>query len=414
VTINEKHDWVSTDAMAQRRRPGMKRVPPALRLIVVASVASMALSACGDSKDDKSSGGSSASEVSIGLMGDLTGKNSGIVIPIKQAAQLAIDAYNATKPKTTIKLIPYDSQAEPAQATNLVKTAIQKDKIVGLIGPAFSGESAATGPVLEEAKIPSISASATNATLADSGWKYWHRVIANDDVQGAGIGGFLTGGLAAKKVFIISDNSTYGKPLATTVKAAVTKGGGTSAEDAIDPKGSDYSATVNKVKAFAPDAIFYGGYYAEGGNLLKQLREGGVKAKFVSGDGSLDPGLAKGAGAANAADTYVGCPCLIDPDGTAGPASKTFAAAYQAKFSAPPAIYSAEAYDAASSFIEAVKAGNTTAEKINTFLTTISYAGVSKTIKFLPNGNIDASDVYIYKVTGDKLPLLGNAKTAKP
>jgi branched-chain amino acid transport system substrate-binding protein len=269
------------------------------------------------------------------------------------------------------------------------------------------------GPVLEEGKVPSISASATNAALSTHGWKFWHRIVANDNVQGAGIGTFISNGAKAKKVFILSDNSEYGKPLAATVKATVTKAGATVQEDVIDPKGSDFSSSVNKIKPFAPDAIFFGGYYAAAGKLIKQLREGGVKSLFLSGDGSLDKGLATGAGGTNADGSVIGCPCLIDPAGTAGDASKTFAAAYKAKYNSDTAIYSAEGYDAATAYIAAIKAGNTTAEKINTFLSTIDIPGVSKQIKFGPDGEPAAKDVYVYQVKGDTLPLLGKAAEAK-
>jgi branched-chain amino acid transport system substrate-binding protein len=377
-------------------------------VIAVSAALALTASACGNS----GSGGSKGDTVTIGFLGDLTGENSGIVIPPKQGAQLAFDQYNATNPKVKIQFKTYDSQGKGEQAVPLVKQAITKDKIAGLIGPTFSGESAQADPVLEEGKIPNISSSATNAALATHGWKFWHRLIANDNVQGAGIGNFIASNLKAKKVFIIHDSSEYGKPLAETVKANVEKAGATTSEDAIDPQGSDYSSTVNKAKAFNPDAIFYGGYYAQAGKLVKQLREGGVKGRFLSGDGSLDKGLAQGAGGTTADGTIIGCPCLIDPTGSAGAASKKFAQDYKAKFNADPAIYSAEAYDAATAFIAAVKAGNTTPEKINSFLSTIDQAGVSKQIKFSPAGEPTATDVYVYEVKGSELPLLGNSKTA--
>ncbi|MBC6461533.1 branched-chain amino acid ABC transporter substrate-binding protein [Actinomadura sp. HBU206391] len=371
------------------------------------------MSACGGDSEEPSGGGGGGDTVTIGFMGDLTGETSGIVIPPKQGAQMAIDEYNATNPKVKITFKTYDSQGKPEQATPLAKTAIQQDKIAGLIGPAFSGESAQVGPVLEEGKVPSVSPSATNAALAKNNWKFWHRVIANDDVQGAGIGTFITNGLSAKKVFIINDASEYGKPLAETMKKTVTGAGAQVSEDAIDPQGSDYGSTVNKAKAYAPDAIFFAGYYAQGGKLVKQLREAGVKARFLSGDGSLDAGLAKGAGGTVADGSFIGCPCLIDPTGKASPASKKFADAYKAKYNTDPAIYAAEGYDAATAFIEAIKAGNTTAEKINTALSSVDVAGVGKQIKFGPNGEVTATDVFVYEVKGDKLPLLGNAKDAK-
>ncbi|SEF53800.1 amino acid/amide ABC transporter substrate-binding protein, HAAT family [Thermomonospora echinospora] len=372
--------------------------------------AALALSAAACGGDDEGSGGDDG--VVIGFMGDLTGENSGIVIPPKQGAQMAIDEYNATNPKTKITLKTYDSQGRGEQAVPLAKSAITKDKIVGLIGPAFSGESQQVAPVLEEGKIPSISPSATNTALGKNGWKYWHRIVGNDEIQGGGVGEFITRALKAKKVFVIHDNSEYGKPLGEKVEATAKTGGATTQVDAINPEGSDFAATVNKVKSFAPDAIFYGGYYAEGGKLLKQLREGGVKARFLSGDGSLDKGLAAGAGVENAKDSVIACPCLIDPQGTASPASKKFSEAYKAKFNADTAIYSAEGYDAATAFIEAIKAGNTTPEDINSFLSKVDVAGVSKQVKFLPTGEPAAADVYVYKVEGETLPLIGKASEA--
>jgi branched-chain amino acid transport system substrate-binding protein len=384
--------------------------------VAAAAVSTLALSACGG--DDGGGGGTGGgggdqpASVTIGFMGDLTGENSGIVIPPRNGAQMAVEEYNATNPKTKITLKPYDSQGSPEQATALAQQAINQDKIVGLIGPAFSGESQQVGPILEEGQIPSISPSATNVTLAEKGWKFWHRVLPGDRIQGTGLGEFIARALTAKKVFVIHDNQDYSKGIADFVTSAL-KGKGVAVEtDVIDPEGSDYASTVNKVKPANPDAIFYGGYYAEGGRLLKQLREAGVTARFLSGDGSLDPGLAKGAGGTNANGAIVGCPCLVDPTGESNEKSKKFADAYKAKYNTPPAIYAAEGYDAATAFIEAVKAGNTTPDKINDFLKTIDVQGVTKQIKFGENGEPAGGDVFVYLFKGPSYTLLGNSKDA--
>ena len=386
-----------------------------LRVGVALVAASLALTACGgdDGGESTDGGGEAAAEsVKIGLMGDLTGENSGIVIPLRNAAQLAIDQYNETGPDVEIELIEYDSQGIPEQATALAQQAINTDKIVGLIGPAFSGESQQVGPILEEGKIPSISASATNVTLAQKGWTFWHRILPGDDIQGGGIADYINRALTPQKAFVIHDNQDYSKGIADYVAQGLTDGGVTVETDVIDPEGSDYASTVNKVSTAAPDAIFYGGYYAEGGRLLKQLREGGVTATFLSGDGSLDAGLAEGAGGTNADGAVVGCPCLVDPTGEASEASKTFVDAYKAEFNADPAIYSAEGYDAATAFIEAIKAGNTDSESINEYLSTIDVPGVSKQIKFGETGEPAGGDVFVYLFEGGAYTLLGNTKEA--
>lgn len=396
-----------------------------IRAVAPVAALALALSACGDDDDEPTtatSGTTPASSaaapaggttVKIGFMGDLTGENSGIVIPPRNGAKMAFDQYNATSPAVKIEMVEYDSQADPTKAVALAQQAINTDKVVGLVGPAFSGESAQVGPVLEQAKIPSVSASATNAKLSTNGWKYWHRVLPNDAVQGPGIADFIAGGAAAKTVFVIDDKSEYGKPLADAVKAQLETKSVTTETDSIDPAESDYSTAVNKVVASKPDAIFFGGYYKDAGKLLKQLRDKGVTAKFFSGDGSLDKGLIEGAGAPNAEGALVGCPCLVASTDVTDEKIKKFADDYKAAFNADPAIYSAEGYDAASVFVEAVKAGKTTAEDINTFIATIDLKGISKDVKFEATGEVTAKDIYIYQVKDGKLALLGKAAEAK-
>lgn len=400
-----------------------------IRAVAPVVILTLGLTACGDDdpKDTVASAASSVgsaasvvasaaggSTVKIGFMGDLTGENSGIVIPPRNGAKMAIDQYNATNPPVKIEMVEYDSKADPTTAVALAQQAIKTDKIVALVGPAFSGESAQVGPVIEEAKIPSITMSATNAKLATNGWKYWHRMLAGDSVQGPGIGEWIAGGAAKKNVFVIDDKSEYGKPLADFVRKVLTDKGVKFESDSIDPAESDYSTAVNKAVAFKPDAIFFGGYYAAAGKLLKQLRDKGIKdATFVSGDGSLDKGLVEGAGAANAEGAIVGCPCLIGGADAPDPKVAKFAVDYKAAFNADPAIYAAEGYDSATMFIAAIKAGNTTAEAINTFLVTADVPGVSKQMKFGPNGEVSATDTYIYQVKGGKIVLLGNSKDAK-
>lgn len=377
----------------------------------VAVGAALALSAvaCGDGDSDSGNG----NEVTIGFMGDLTGENSGLVIPPKQGAQLAIEQYNATNPKVKIKFKTYDSQGKPEQATTLAQGAIKNDKIAGLIGPAFSGESQSVAPILEEAKVPSVSPSATNITLGEKGWKFWHRVVADDAVQSDGAANFLVNSVKAKKIFTVSDNQDYGKGLADAIgKAAGAKGVQTQT-DAVDDKATDYSSTVNKINQFKPDAVYFGGYYAVAGRLFKQLREAGYKGKMMSGDGSLATGLIEGAGQENAQGALLSCGCLIDAEGKTNPKAKKFADDYKAKFNSEVAIYSTEGFDAATAFIEAVKAGKTEPEDINSFLKTEDIQGVGKQIKFAENGELAAKDIFIYEVKDNKLPLLGNSNEAK-
>jgi branched-chain amino acid transport system substrate-binding protein len=346
-------------------------------------------------------------------MGDLSGENSGIVIPPSNGAQLAVDEYNATNPKVKLAMIKYDSRADATTAVSLAQKAIKDDKIVALVGPAFSGESKQAVPLLEEAKIPNISASATNVDLAKNGWKYWHRVVPNDGVQGPSIADFIAGAAAAKNVFVVDDKSEYGKGIGDAVRGELKTKGATVSNDSLDPAATDYSTTVTKIAAAKPDAIFFGGYYAGAGKLLKQLRDKGVQAKFFSGDGSLDKGIIEGAGAAQAEGALLGCPCRIPTAAETDEKVKKFATDYKAKFGADPLIYATEGYDAMTTFTKAIAGGATTADAINEAVGKSDFDGISKHIKFDPNGEPSAKSIYMYQVKDGQIGLLGDTTTAK-
>ncbi|WP_238412948.1 branched-chain amino acid ABC transporter substrate-binding protein [Saccharothrix deserti] len=381
------------------------------RVLALAAASSLVLAACAGGGGGGDAGGDVTS-VKIGFMGDLTGEAAAIVIPPRNGAVMAVKEYNDKNPKVKIELVQYDSQGKPDQATSLVTKAIGQDKIIGLIGPAFSGESKAVGGLLEENKIPSVSPSATNPGLAENGWTYWHRVVANDSDQGPGIAEFLVKAKSPKKAFVISDDQEYSVGLADAVAKSFKDAGVTVETDKFAKGASDYSSTVTKVASANPDVIVYGGYYAEAGRLLKQLRDGGVKATFASGDGSLDQQVITGAGAAAAENAVFGCPCNIPSPDVTG-TLKTFFDNYKKANNVDPAIYATEGYDAATAFIKAVEAGNTTGEKINEYLKTINFEGVSKPIKFKANGEPENNAIFVYQVKGGVLKLLGPAEEAK-
>ncbi len=390
---------------------GRRRTHGALAL---AGIAALTLAACGSSKSStgnagnatpttsaKSSSGSTQT-LKVGFFGALTGPDAQLGINIKNGAQLAVTQYDASNPPVKVELDPFDSQGNPAQANNGAQKMIN-DKVVAVIGPAFSGESATADPIFETAQIPSVSASATAVKLAQNGWKYFHRVVAADDAQGPGDADYLVKVLKDTKVAAIDDSSTYGEGLANAVRSQVSADGASVVlSDHINPNGQDYGASVNKVIAAHADAVFFGGYYDAAGRLVNQLRAAGYTGTFMSGDGSEDQRFVSDAGGAPAEGSYLSCPCA-DTTSSTNPAAQAFVSAYRAAFGTPPEIYSAEAYDAAGVVLAAIKAGNTTGPTINSWLASNSYQGITKTIKFQPDGNIVGSTIYIYKVENGKI-----------
>jgi len=385
-------------------------------LLAAAAASALFLSACGGNNSDSGSssgGGTTGGTVTIGFMGAQTGPNAQLGINISNGVELALEQHNAKSGVTQVKLIKYDTQGDPTQATNQAKKALT-DKVVGVVGPAFSGESKTAVPILDEAGIPNVSPSATAVSLAANGWKTWHRVLANDDVQGPGDADFMAKTLSAKNVAVIDDQSEYGKGLADAVrKQLATDGVKVAVNDSINPDASSYSSTVNKVKPANADAIFFGGYYSAAGKLIKQLRDGGVQGTFMSGDGSLDAQVISAAGGTAANGALLSCTCS-SAVGSTDPTVQKFATDYKAKFNVDPATYSAEGFDATNVFLQAIDAGKTSLSDINDFVTKIDFKGVSKQIKFTDTGELSGNLLFITEVKDGKLSFLGDTATAKP
>lgn len=372
--------------------------------LTAAAALSLGLAACGGGGGGGGTG-TGRGGVTLAFIGAQTGDNAQLGINISNGAKLAVDQYNKTNPKTKVTLKIYDTAGDPAIAPNQVNKAIQ-DKVVGVVGLPFSGESQAVQPTLEKAEIPNISPSATDPTLGKKGFKFFHRLVANDDAQGAADAKMLTDVYKAKKVYVVDDNQQYSLGIANIVFNTLQKGGTQVQRDKIDPKASDYSSTVNKIKAFNPDAIFYGGYYAEGGKLLKQLRDSGVTAKFQSDDGANDPNIIKTAGAKQAEGITLSCACQSVAT-SKDPKVKKFIDDYKAEFNVGQGTYSAEGFDATNAFLDAIKAGKTTGTDINDYLKTINVPGISKQIQFNAQGEVTANTIYQFQVLKGKLVFLG-------
>jgi branched-chain amino acid transport system substrate-binding protein len=354
-------------------------------------------------------GGTSANNcpqgtVTIGFFGALTGENAKLGINLRNGAKLAIDQYNVSAPRCTVDLVPFDSQGSPDQAPALAQKAVADQRVVALIGPAYSGESKVADPIFNEGRLPLVTI-ATNAALAHNGWTIFHRIVANDRAQGSAVALHIKKRLPRKNVAVIDDKSEYGKGIADIVREGL--GGLVALNDAIDATAQDYSSTVNGIRSSGADVVFYGGYYTEAGRLLRQLRDAGVTATFVSDDAAKDPKLLEAAGPAAAEGALLTCPCAPIEQVSGG---AQFRSAYMKDFKAEPGTYSAEGYDAANVLLQAIKAGKTDRASINTFLSTIDYPGITKRIRFDNTGEVADQRIFLYHVSGGVITAVGLAE----
>jgi branched-chain amino acid transport system substrate-binding protein len=330
-----------------------------------------------------------AAGTTLAFAGALTGSNAALGINIADGAKLALDQHNKANPGCKIELKTFDTEGDPQKATQVIPTVISNQAVSALIGPAFSGETKATGKILSDGGLVSVTASATNATLTQNGWTSFFRGLANDDVQGPSVAKYLVGTAGYKKVCVVQDNSDYGTGLAKSV----TEGLGSAADPAcaasVKAGDKDFSATVTKVAAANPDAVFYSGYYAEGAPLAAQLKSGNVKAVFVGPDGVNDPEFVKQAGSAAKGATLT-CPC--------GPAPDKFAKDYTAFNNQAPGVYSVEAYDIATILAKGIDAGKVTRPDLLDYVKNYEGDGLGRHYKWNANGELSSALIWIYTV----------------
>ena len=365
-------------------------------LAAALAAAGLVLSACGTTGGESAqpqAGASKACNLEFAFMGPLTGDYANLGINAVNGAKLALDEYNKQNADCQVALKEFDSQGDPEKATPLASEIVNDQKILGLAGPMFSGETEATGEIFNEAKLVTVTPSATNPDLSKNGWDTFHRLLATDEPQGAAAAVYIKNTLAAKKVFVVDDASVYGKFLAGKVKKDL--GDLVADTDTIQQKQTDFGPTVTKVKASGADALWFGGYYAEAGLLAKQLKAGGWKGTFVSGDGTLDPGFIEAAGASAANGSVLTCPCA--------PADEAFTQKYKALSGQEPGTYSTEGYDTMNVFLQAVAAGKSTRQDMLDWVNNYDAKGITKQIKFDQSGELAEVTIYAYKVEGGKI-----------
>jgi branched-chain amino acid transport system substrate-binding protein len=327
--------------------------------------------------------------VSIAMAGALTGPDAALGINIKNGVQLAIDKHNAANPGCQVQLKPFDTEGDPQKATAIAPQIVDDQYTIGLVGPAFSGETKATGTVFDQAGLASVTASATNVTLSENGWKTFFRGLANDGVQGPSVANYLKNTLSYKKICVVDDSTDYGLGLATAVRETLGPVADSSCNISVKKGDKDFSAAVTQVKGANPDAVFYSGYYSEAAPFVQQLKDGGVTATFASADGTKDPEFVKQAGEASK-DAILACPC--------GPATGSFVDEYTKKFGMEPSTYSTEGYDLGTILLKGIDSGAITRPALLDFVKNYNGQGVARKYQWTDKGELTSTLIWIYKV----------------
>jgi branched-chain amino acid transport system substrate-binding protein len=231
--------------------------------------------------------GTASAQVKFGMAGPITGPSAATGAQMKNGVEQAAIDINAAGGILGQKItVMYgDDVSDPKQGVS-VANKFAADGVKFVIGDYNSGVTIPSSEVYQENGILQITPASTNPTVTER--KMWNifRVCGRDDQQGKVAGEYILKHFKGKKIAIVHDKTTYGKGLADETKKALTKGGMKEVlYEGVNTGEKDFSALVSKIKSSGADLIYWGGLYTEGGLIVRQMRDQGVKAPLMGGDG---------------------------------------------------------------------------------------------------------------------------------
>jgi branched-chain amino acid transport system substrate-binding protein len=230
----------------------------------------------------------------IGHVTTLTGSDSYIgpgAVPALEDEVAKINAAGGIN-GWNLKVISYDGQSLPAECVAVTKRLIDQDKVIGIIGPSFSGAGIPMAKIADDSKVPIIATTATNinVTIDQSGkiHPYMFRVCFIDPYQGTALADYCYNKLGKRRAAFITDvASPYTVALHQFFRERFTKLGGQIVCDEGYNKGDqEFRAQLAKVKASKADVLVScGDNYKDPGLIAKQAKALNVTCQMIGGDG---------------------------------------------------------------------------------------------------------------------------------
>jgi len=283
-------------------------------------------------------------KIKIAVQAPLSGEQAALGEHIKLGAQLAVEeAVKAFKAMGyDLELVPQDDQAKAEVGVANARNMVADPNVLVIVGHFNSGVALPASEVYKDAMLVMISPANTATEITDRGYPNVNRVCGRDDVQGPVGARFAAQELKAKSVYIIHDKTTYGQGVADSFRNEAKKlGMNVLGFDGTEER-ANFAPMIIPMKAKNPALVYFGGIYHQGGLLLKQMREKGVKAMFMGPDGVDSEEMVKIAGAAAVGSYYTS----VAPPRDATPETAAFAKKYKQRFGKDIEAFGLYGYDA--------------------------------------------------------------------
>jgi len=320
----------------------------------------------------------------------------------ENGARMAVEEVNAKGlviggKRSRLVLQAEDDAADPKQGTVVAQKLVDA-KVNGVIGHETSGTTIPASRIYFNAGIPQISPSASNPQYTRQGYNTAFRNIANDEQLGAALARYAVQTGKAKQIAVVDDRTAYGKGLSDEFIKNVKRLGGARivSQQYTTDKATDFTAILTAIKASKPDLIFFGGMDAVAGPMLRQMKQLGIKANFMGGDGMCSDSVPRLAGEAMADDQVI-CAEAGGVELAQQQGMDDFRAAYRRKDGIDVLTYAPYTYDALLTMVDAMRqAGSPDPAVYLPFLAKISHKGVTGTIAFDQRGDMKDGVLTIY------------------
>lgn len=336
----------------------MRKVMKTIGICSMAAIMMAGLSGCGGKTGGAvSSGAKNAAK--IGFTAALTGGAAAYGKSEEEGVRLAVEEINK-KGDFPIDLLVEDTKAVPADSMNATKKLIQ-EKVSMIIGPMTSNEAKAAGPIIQNAKVPSLEISVTAENITDIGdCIFRNSVPESKNIPQTVKKTHKLLGYKTAAILYAHDNEQHVTAQKYFQKTMEEEGVKVIDVETFGSKDSEYSAQLTNIQHKAPDVIVVCSYYQEGSRILKKMREMGMDQPVLGDNGFVSPELGKMAGAA-ADNVYVSSMWSTDRKDEK---VQKFVENYTKAYGRAPDQFAASAYDGVYMAMDAMqRAGTTTDHK---------------------------------------------------
>jgi len=365
--------------------------------------------------------GAADKTIKIGINLPFTGADAHDAELIKDGALLAIEEANAQGGVAgyKIEVLLLDDgtatagQYDPAQAATNARKMVGDRAVVAAIGPQMSGSGKAMSPILSQGDLATVTPSSTNPDITDpkfagqyrpKGKAIYFRTVTTDAFQGPNMANYYADVLKVNSVYVLDDGGAYGVGIADTFQAQAEKRGiKVLGRDQLNPKETDYTTTLTKIKSLNPDALYYGGVAQAGVKVVKQASDIVPLMIKGGGDGLYGAEILRGAGFPAAEGWYA---TIAAPNILENPEAAPIIDRFAKKYGQQPENYSITAYDAALVILDAVKrvaasGKEVTREAVRDAIQTGRVKTIQGEITFDENGDLQNRVISVFRIVRD-------------